>query len=95
MAQEKEMDNLSRDMIQCKKDGYGCHYGHWKAAQTAVQIPKKPEVMGIETNICSYCGCEFVSSDNRYRKYCGERCRKLGNAKIARERHINRKNTSV
>ena len=87
MAQEKEMDNLARDMIQCKKDGYGCHYGHWKAAQPAVQIPRKEDPTEIKISVCAYCGCEFHPYDNRKRIYCGDRCRKLSNVKNAAARY--------
>ena len=80
---KKEMDKIAKDMIQCKKDGYGCHYGAWKAAQTPVKIKPKKLLVGIETIKCAYCGAEFMSDDNRTRIFCGARCRKL---------HINERN---
>ena len=33
MAKKRELDKLSLDMIECKKAGFGCHYGAWKALQ--------------------------------------------------------------
>ena len=81
------MDKLAKEMIQCEKDGFGVQYGRWKAAQVPVKIEPKKNKVGIETGICAYCGCEFTSSDNRNRKYCGARCRNLRNLECASERY--------
>ena len=46
MSKKKKLDKLSLDMIECKKAGYGCHYGAWKATQdrlVAIQKKKIPE----------------------------------------------------
>ena len=40
-VQNVSMDNLSKCMIQCEKDGFGVHYGRWRAAQENVQIVEK------------------------------------------------------
>ena len=64
-------DNLALDMIQCKKDGYGCHYGAWKAAQDPVKIEKKiPEGW----RICANCGMLFKPTTKRKQIYCGGVC---------------------
>ena len=90
MAKKKEMDNLAKDMIQCKKDGYGCHYGAWKAAQTPVKIKPKKLPIGIETIKCAYCGAEFMSDDNRTRICCGDRCRMLNRSERNRKQYMKR-----
>jgi hypothetical protein len=45
MMAKKKLDNFTKDLIQCKADGYGCHYGAWYAAQNRpVVIEKKGEI---------------------------------------------------
>ena len=79
MATKKKapVDKLTLDMIQCEKDGFGVHYGAWRAAQYekngGVVPPRKPK--GYK-RICLNCGKEFYAMVNRERKYCDERCRK-------------------
>ena len=75
----KKMDKLALDMIQCKKDGFGVHYGAWRAAQyeknqhkTIKTIPEKPK--GYK-HTCLNCGKEFYSKRNNNRKYCSEECK--------------------
>lgn len=86
MAKEKEMDKLSLDMIQCKKDGYGCHYGKWKAMQEPVVIEPKPELGVVRYGVCRHCGNTFAMYDQRVRVYCNEQCRNEAWNKIKRER---------
>ena len=88
---KKVLDNIDKDSIQCMKDGFGVHYGRWKAAQVPVKVEPKKSKIGIETSICAYCGCEFIPSDNRNRKYCGARCRKLRNLECATEKYYRQK----
>ena len=67
MSKKKKLDKLSLDMIECKKAGYGCHYGAWKATQdrpVAIQKKKIPE----NWKVCPYCGNSFKPS-----KYGGDR----------------------
>ena len=70
------MDKLAQDMIQCKKDGYGVHYGAWRAAQYEKNqyktIPAKHK--GYK-HTCLNCGKEFYSKTNSARKYCCDQCR--------------------
>ena len=69
------MDNLSMEMIQCKKDGFGFHYGKWKARQEWKPIkPVEEEPKGTK-RICPQCGKEFVYFTKHYRKFCGDICR--------------------
>ena len=73
---KKKLDKLALDMIQCKKDGFGVHYGAWRAAQYEKNpykpIPEKPK--GYE-HTCLNCGKEFYSDRNNNRKYCSEQCK--------------------
>lgn len=77
MGRKKQvpMDQLAKDMIQCKKDGYGVHYGAWRAAQY-----EKNKGMTIvkhkgHKHICQHCGKEFYVTHNKPRKYCSEYCK--------------------
>lgn len=65
------MDNLSKCMIQCKKDGYGSHYGAWRAAQGDVLIVNDN---GIPEGFmkCPRCGELFKPKTKQ--KYCGAYC---------------------
>jgi hypothetical protein len=78
MARKKQLDKLSLDMIQCKKDGYGVRYGAWKATQK--DKPVKPiadtesDDLGC-TRVCVWCGKEFYRADKRVRSYCSDECR--------------------
>ena len=72
------MDKLALDMIQCKKDGFGVHYGAWRAAQYEknkgmTPPPAKPK--GYK-HTCLNCGVEFYTKVNRHQKYCCEQCRR-------------------
>lgn len=70
----KELDNLSKDMIQCEKDGYGVHYGRWKAAQNPVKIEKPP--LPSDWRVCAWCGTPFKLKTNRKRLYCEISCQR-------------------
>lgn len=83
---KKEMDKLSKEAIQCEKDGYGVHYGAWKAAQAPVKIEPKPDVIGIPVRTCAWCGAEFYREDPRA-IYCGDKCRRLKNLDCMREKY--------
>ncbi|MBO5953316.1 MAG: hypothetical protein J6Q53_04250 [Oscillospiraceae bacterium] len=71
----KEMDNLSRQMIQCKKDGFGCHYGAWKATQDPVEYERPP--LPGDWRKCAWCGKPFRIKYNMQQKYCEAYCQKL------------------
>lgn len=66
------MDNLSADMIQCKKDGFGCHYGAWKATQEPVKIEPKTTIPEGWRN-CEYCGKPFKNKQGK--RFCDIGCR--------------------
>lgn len=70
-----KLDKLSLDVIQCEKDGFGVHYGAWRAAQYEKgkgMTPAKPQ--GYK-HTCLNCGNEFYSKANKPRKYCSEQCK--------------------
>lgn len=70
------MDNLSKCMIQCKKDGYGVHYGAWRAAQGDAPVFVDDTVPKGFT-ICPYCGKSFFQNGKRPRKYCDAVCQNM------------------
>lgn len=73
MAKKKELDNLSLDMIQCKKDGYGCHYGKWKAMQGCGEVKEKQLPEGWK--ICEWCGKWYKPKQQKCnQKYCEPFC---------------------
>ena len=66
----RKMDKLAQDMIQCNKDGYGCHYGKWKAMQEPVMAEKKiPEGW----KVCPWCKKAFKPVNGQ--RYCELYCR--------------------
>lgn len=71
MAKKRKLDKLDLEMIECEKDGFGVHYGRWKATQPIV----KPVPVGTPDGLkeCACCGMAFkpVSKNN---KYCGAGC---------------------
>lgn len=75
MARKKELDKLSLDMIQCKKDGYGCHYGAWRAAQDRPTIIEKKEFIPEGWIPCKHCGKYFKPYSKR-QLYCEIGCQK-------------------
>ena len=82
---KKEFDKLSQEMIQCEKDGYGCHYGAWKATQPKV-IPKLDDVIPEGWKRCEWCKKPF-KPNVKYQKYCEAGCGLLaGNARYKKQR---------
>jgi hypothetical protein len=69
---KKELDNLSKDMIQCAKDGFGCHYGRWKATQPIVAVVKD-DTLPDGWKLCEYCGKPFKGISPK--RFCDVLCR--------------------
>ena len=69
------MDNLSKCMIQCKKDGFGCHYGAWRAAQMGV-IFIKEDTIPEGWKKCEFCGELFKPAKRSDQKFCGAYCQR-------------------
>lgn len=78
MAKKKELDKLSLDMIQCKKDGYGCHYGAWYAAQNRPVVIEKKGDIPEGCKICIRCGKPFMPKkfSNGKQIYCDVTCQR-------------------
>ena len=81
MAKGKELDKLSRDMIECEKAGYGCHYGAWYAAthpiKTVPAVPTVPTEKPIPEGwlVCQWCGKPFMPKTKKKQKFCEPMCR--------------------
>lgn len=65
------MDKLSQDMLQCEKDGFGVHYGAWKATQPKQEPQERELTDGWKR--CEYCGKPFKK--NRGMRFCDVYCR--------------------
>jgi hypothetical protein len=59
-------------MIQCKADGYGVHYGAWRAAQGGVFLMKE-DTIPAGWKKCEYCG-EVYKPSRSDQKFCGAYC---------------------
>ena len=70
-----KIDKLAQDMIQRQKDGFGVHYGAWRAAQYEKNKGMTTEKPKGYKHTCLHCGKEFYSKVNRGRKYCCEQCK--------------------
>ena len=66
------MDNLSKCMIQCKADGFGVHYGAWRAAQGDTIEVKTVIPEGWRE--CEYCGKLFKPYNKRLQRFCEAGC---------------------
>lgn len=73
MAKKKDLSPLDLDLIQCEKDGFGCHYGKWKATQETKKVEKE-EPEGFVIRVC---------------QNCGDRCRRQAEYKVYKERNQN------
>ena len=84
MERKNEPDKLAQDAAAAR--AAGMTYGKWKAMQVPVVIePKKPKEYFIK-RICAECNVEFVTFDNRIRKYCGDKCRNRAHDRTRREK---------
>lgn len=66
------MDNLSKCMIQCKADGFGCHYGDWRAAHGETCEPETVIPEGWRQ--CEHCGKLFKPYNKRLQRFCEAGC---------------------
>lgn len=64
---KKQLDKLSREMLQCEADGFGVSYGKWKAKQPVYVEPEK------EMRVCAFCGKPFIPKTPK-QKYCDKVC---------------------
>lgn len=73
---KKELDKLSLDMIQCEKDGFGVHYGAWKATQERqTEFKRKEYEPRFGWGICGYCGNRFPKEHGK-QLYCDSLCQR-------------------
>ena len=84
MAKKKETDKLLLDMIQCEKDGFGVHYGRWKAMQNPVKVVKEEEIPEGWCR-CQHCGRIFKPTIKRPQKFCDYVCRREAYAEKGKE----------
>ena len=68
---KKKLDNIDLEMIQCEKDGYGVHYGWWKAKQPVVE--PEPQPIPDDWKTCAFCGKPFKPKTGK-QKYCDSVC---------------------
>ena len=94
MARKKQLDKLSLDMIQCEKDGYGVHYGRWKAAQAPVEIAPKTDIPE-GWRICEWCGKPYKPWSKRAQKYCQVYCQNNASRERIKERRDAQQTKSV
>lgn len=89
------MDHLTRDVLEAKRLGYGCHYGWYKADHPHTK-PVDDDLQALvcsgqeDTRICKQCGKPFVP-EHRARQYCSDACKQIYSAKLnleARRRAI-------
>lgn len=66
------MDNLTRDVIEAERLGYGCHYGHYKAACPRAET-EAPEECDPALRACAECGTLFRPVRKNH-VYCCEEC---------------------
>ena len=67
------MDKLSMDMIECKKAGFGVHYGKWKAMQEKTE--DMPKNLPEGWKICEWCGKWYKPKQQKCnQKYCEPFC---------------------
>ena len=90
MAKKKEPDKLALDMMQCKKDGYGCHYGDWYAAQNRPVVIEKKEVVPDGWLVCQRCGRVFKPKTKRKQFYCDAMCQRAVQIEKDRAKAIER-----
>lgn len=87
-------DNLTLDVMDAQRMGYGVHYGHFKAdhPNTAAanearleQKKKKVSTWPIYDRICCTCGRQF-QTDHKQRIYCSDKCKELRDGERWRRR---------
>lgn len=91
------MDQLAKDMVQCKADGYGCHYGAWHAAVKEPQMalpeeryPKKKPAEKSDRPRCIVCGAE-IPKESKHKVTCGHTCADVRRRQQAQERKERRR----
>lgn len=83
-TRQQPQDNLSMDVLDAERLGYGCRYGHYKAdhpytkeaneARLAAKPKKQPKPRQVYEFFCRGCGQKFTTT-NSLRKYCSDGCK--------------------
>lgn len=105
MARKEELDKLSRDMVQCEKDGFGVQYGRWMAykEQQTKSFPtvlskdtkeNENEEQNVRLRVCPVCGESFMPPDNRNRVCCSPECKETRRLQQEKERRERRAGTT-
>lgn len=83
------MDNLSRCMILCEKEGFGVRYGAWRATKGPIPVAEKKIPEGWL--VCQYCGTPFKPTSKRLQKFCGAYCQKRASEKRCKKKKKKKK----
>lgn len=96
----KAKDNLTLDVLDAERLGYGPHYGHFKAdhPQTAEANrarlggkPKRdPQPKKVYEFVCMGCGRKFTTTSCK-RRYCEDNCKSKYNGAKYRATHAKTK----
>ena len=96
MAKRKNLDHLTRDVLEAERLGYGCRYGDFKADHPHTYYkgedrePGPEPVTGRVLKNCQHCGLEFYANPHQSNKlYCSEECRIKHNAERENQRRKN------
>lgn len=103
LAVEKETkakDNLTLDVLDAERLGYGPHYGHFKAdhpqtaeanrARLAGKPKREPQPKRVYEFFCMGCGRKFTTT-NCMRRYCENSCKSKTNGIKYRARQAKEK----
>lgn len=81
-------DNLTLDVLDAERLGYGPHYGNYKAdhpntaeanrARLGDKPKRQPKAKRVYEFFCLGCGCKFTTT-NLKRRYCGDGCKSKTN----------------
>ena len=82
------MDNLTRDVLEAERLGYGCHYGNYKADHPHTRPAPDEPLAHLEEQeefrICKHCGKSFVRQ-SLLRDFCSDICKRTHKAQIVNE----------
>lgn len=83
-GRKRSPDNLDLDSRRAMEEGYGVHYGWWKAGHpiTRKQTRKREPEMRME--VCPECGRQYPYRANK--RYCSADCRNRRNGRLAYEK---------
>ena len=81
------MDNLDRCMILCEKEGFGVHYGAWRATKGIEPVFEVEVKIPEGWKACLYCGKIFKPAKRSDQKFCDAVCQsKASNKRFKRKK---------